>query len=111
MPLAAEWDGLDHGCIHFIASTAGMPIATARLLPDGHIGRIAVLREWRGLGIGRHILERVITVARKNGHSELLLNAQLHALPFYEKLGFEAFGGEFQDAGLPHRTMRRRDKQ
>lgn len=107
VPVGEEWDGRDDACVHFLATSAGTPVGTARLLPDGHIGRMAVLSEWRGQGLGRRILDRVIAVARARGNRELLLAAQLHAIPFYERLGFEAFGDEFQDAGIPHRMMRR----
>lgn len=109
VPLADEWDGRDADCLHFLVSVAdGTPIATARLLPDGHIGRMAVLADWRGRGIGLHLLEDVIAVAGEQGHEELLLNAQTHAIAFYQKAGFEVFGEQFMDAGLPHRAMRRR---
>jgi predicted GNAT family N-acyltransferase len=86
----------------------GHPIGTGRLLPDGHIGRMAVLAAWRGHGVGAALLRRLMALGREAGFREFLLNAQMHALPFYEREGFEAFGEEYMDAGIPHRARRRR---
>ena len=83
-----------------------LPVGTARLLDDGHIGRMAVLRPWRRRGIGSRMLETLIEVARQTGKSGCALNAQTHALGFYERHGFVAEGGIFDDAGIPHRHMK-----
>ncbi|MCG7600957.1 GNAT family N-acetyltransferase [Halomonas sp. McH1-25] len=101
-----EWDGQDPVCLHFLAYLAGQPVGTARLLPDGHIGRVAVLAQARGRGIGLALMHGAIEAARLQGHDEVILAAQLHALPFYERLGFRAYDQEFLDAGIPHRNMR-----
>lgn len=108
VPRELEWDELDEECLHFVAITAdGETVGTARLTPDRHVGRMAILHPWRGYGIGRLLLEAAIGAARERGDRELLLAAQLPALPFYERLGFQAYGPEFEDAGLMHRMMRR----
>ena len=103
-----EWDGIDQDCRHALAQDGERrPIGCARLLPDGHIGRVAVLAEWRGRGVGDALLERMIALARELGHVRVMLNAQTHALAFYARHGFVAFGPEYDDAGIPHRAMER----
>lgn len=106
VPQEEEWDGRDDACVHFLALRDGVPVGTVRLLPDAHIGRVAVLAEARGLGIGAALMRAAIEAARRDGHARIELAAQTHALAFYEHLGFMAFGGEFLDAGIPHRSMR-----
>lgn len=102
-----EWDGRDEHCIHVLAETpAGDAIGTGRLLPDGHIGRMAVLKHWRGRGVGSALLERLVAVAREQGFDRVELSAQTHAIDFYARFGFEALGDEYLDAGIPHRAMR-----
>ena len=105
VPQEEEWDGLDTECLHFLATLNGEPVGTARLLPDGHIGRVAVLSSARGTGIGYQLMEAAIKAAREAGHPHAALSAQLHALAFYERLGFVAHGDVFMDAGIPHREM------
>ena len=106
VPEEEEWDGRDHDCLHFLACHGDRPVGTARLLADGHIGRVAVLARARGSGVGLQLMRAVIEAARRNGHQGVVLDAQTHALAFYEKLGFQAYGEEFLDAGIPHRSMR-----
>ncbi len=107
VPESLEWDGLDPDCQHVMAfNRKGEAIGTGRLLPDGHIGRVAVLREWRGLGAGTAIMRQLIAVAQRAGQSSIRLNAQTPVLEFYESLGFVAFGEAFMEAGIPHRAMR-----
>ncbi len=106
VPVKLEWDGLDPECLHLIAQDAeGNPIGTGRLLPDGHIGRMAVLQEWRGHGVGTALLLALMEAGRKRGFRKLILASQVRAMPFYEKQGFIAEGGVFDDAGIPHRHM------
>ena len=108
VPAALEWDGLDDACLHVLArDAAGEPVATARLLDDGRLGRMAVYRSWRGRGVGTALLEELLTVARERGLAEVWLTAQTRAIGFYERLGFRAHGPEFPDAGIPHRRMTR----
>ncbi|MCO7231391.1 MULTISPECIES: GNAT family N-acetyltransferase [unclassified Cobetia] len=106
VPREEEWDGRDDACEHFLVHLDGRTVGTARLLPDGHVGRVAILSEARGLGLGQRLMEAVIHAARQAGHAEVLLDAQTHALEFYQRLGFTAYGDEFLDAGIPHRSMR-----
>jgi predicted GNAT family N-acyltransferase len=109
VPAELEWDGLDPLCVHFLAFGApGEAIGTARLTPDGHVGRMAVLAPWRGHGVGRALMEAALGEARRRGMRELALNAQTHAQGFYLRLGFVPQGGEFLDAGIPHVRMTRR---
>ena len=109
VPLDLELDGLDAHSTHVLAeSTAGAAIGTARLLPDGHIGRMAVLSAWRGRGVGSALLEALLHEARRRELPEVVLNAQEHALPFYTRFGFVTQGDTFDEAGIPHRTMRLR---
>lgn len=105
VPQEEEWDGLDPECQHFLAVLDGQPVGTARLLPDAHIGRVAVLASARGTGIGVLLMQAAIEAARHAGHPQAALSAQVHALAFYEQLGFVAHGDEFLDAGIPHREM------
>lgn len=108
VPEALEWDGIDGECRHVIAeNAAGEAVGCARLLPDGHIGRVAVLAPARGQGVGNALLESMIVLAAELGHKRVVVNAQTHALAFYERHGFVASGDEFDDAGIPHRTMER----
>lgn len=108
VPEEMEWDGLDEGCIHLLAETAqGDAIGTVRLQADGHIGRMAVLKEWRGRGVGSALLLQSLEIARAMGLDRVVLNAQTSALGFYRKSGFTASGGEFMDAGIPHYRMER----
>lgn len=109
IPEDMEWDAEDALCLHALAEdTAGNPVGTGRLLADGHIGRIAVLADWRGRGVGAAIFEHLIGVAERLGHAELLLNAQAHAVGFYARYGFSPCGPEYLEAGIAHRPMRRR---
>ena len=108
VPLPLEWDGIDPDCQHVLAEDEqGTAIGTGRLLPDGHIGRMAVLRSWRNRGVGSALLRELIAIAGARGMSEVLLNAQTRALMFYEVHGFAAEGDVFLDAGIPHQRMRR----
>jgi predicted GNAT family N-acyltransferase len=101
-----EWDGADAECIHALAEDAGgQAIGCARLLGDGHIGRVAVLASHRGRGVGDALMRYMIALAASLGHRRVVVNAQTHALRFYERLGFAAVGEEYDDAGIPHRTM------
>jgi len=109
VPESLEWDEFDAVSLHVLAETvSGEAVATGRLLPDWHIGRMAVLREWRRRGVGLTVLQTLLAAAKQRGDRIVRLNAQTHALGFYEKAGFVAEGPVFDDAGIPHRTMSRR---
>jgi len=111
VPPELEWDGYDEEAIHFLALENGYPIGTARLLPDGQIGRVSVLRDWRGMSIGAALMQAAITEAERRGLREQRLTAQVHATSFYERLGFEVVSEEFLEAGLPHVEMLRKSSQ
>ncbi|WP_343722775.1 GNAT family N-acetyltransferase, partial [Herbaspirillum seropedicae] len=85
---------------------AGQPLATGRLLPDGHIGRMAVRKAGRGKGVGGAVLQALMQAARARGDREVVLNAQTHAAPFYAAHGFVQEGEIFLEAGIEHITMR-----
>ena len=98
-----EWDAASD---HAIATDAsGRAIATGRLLPDGHIGRMAVLRDWRGHGVGAAVLAALLERATELGMQHAILNAQTHARGFYARFGFTQTGAEFMEAGIPHVGM------
>lgn len=106
VPEELEWDDADAESVHALALDGeGRPIGTGRLLPDGHIGRMAVVREWRRRGVGSAILEWLMASARRQGLGALHLHAQTHALGFYARHGFAAHGETFSEAGIPHRKM------
>ena len=107
VPAELEWDGIDERCLHVLAkTTAGEAIGTGRLLPDGHIGRMAVLKPWRGNGVGSMILAELLNAAREQRHATVELSAQTHAIEFYRRHGFEVVSEEYLEAGILHRTMR-----
>lgn len=107
VPPEIELDEWDERSEHAIAYDASRPVGTGRLLPDGHIGRMAVLRESRGKGVGGRMLEALIERARAHGLQRVALNAQTHAAPFYARFGFAVTGQEFVEAGIPHLAMER----
>ena len=107
VPAEIELDQMDPKSLHAVAFYGGDPIATGRLLPDGHIGRMAVLQAWRGRGIGGRILAKLMEAARARGDREVVLSAQVHAMAFYRAHGFVEQGAEYMDAGIPHVDMRR----
>jgi predicted GNAT family N-acyltransferase len=108
IPEELEWDEFDAQSVHAIAEdAAGGPIGCGRLLPDGHIGRMAVISDWRGRGVGAALLLRLIELARERGDARVLLNAQTQAMPFYARFGFTPVGAEYEEAGIPHWTMER----
>jgi predicted GNAT family N-acyltransferase len=108
VPRDIELDEMDPRCIHAVAFADKKAVATGRLLPDGHIGRMAVLKQWRGRGIGGQILNALLDEARARGHREAVLSAQVHATAFYRAHGFVEEGAEYLEAGIAHRDMRRR---
>lgn len=110
VPPEIEVDGDDPTATHFLAFDNNYAIGTARLLPDGHIGRVAVLKDWRGLGVGDLLLEAAIQEAERKGLTEQFLSAQVHATAFYERHGFNVVSSEFLEAGIPHVDMLRKQK-
>ncbi|MEU6594914.1 GNAT family N-acetyltransferase [Streptomyces sp. NPDC046881] len=116
-----EYDAYDAVAVHVLAVREdGLPLGTGRLLHGeaaagktggdpavGSLGRLAVSREARGLGVGAALVRAIEDAARARGLTAVDLHAQTHALGFYERLGYAAYGPEFPDAGIPHRAMRR----
>ena len=108
VPVELELDEFDPLSCHALALAGDEAVGTGRLLPDGHIGRMAVLAGWRGRGVGALLLQALIDEAKRRGMARVVLNAQTHALGFYARFGFVPEGEEYEEAGLPHRTMSRR---
>ncbi|GAA2986357.1 GNAT family N-acetyltransferase [Streptomyces drozdowiczii] len=121
VPEEIEYDAYDADAVHVIAVAAdGTALGTGRLLHGpaaaahngvdptvGSLGRLAVSKEARGLGVGAALVRAIEDAARNQGLAAVDLHAQTHALRFYERLGYEPYGPEFMDAGIPHRAMRR----
>lgn len=108
VPAALERDALDPQCVHVIArDEGGNAIGTGRLTPDHRIGRMAVLRDWRGRGVGDALLLALMEQARERGWREVALNAQASAIGFYARHGFLPHGERFMEAGIEHLAMRR----
>ena len=108
VPIEMEMDEFDPRSLHALAySPTGEAIGTGRLLPDGHIGRLAVIRDWRGKRVGGSLLELLVTAARERGDAEVALSAQTHAMGFYRRHGFAERGEVYLEAGIPHQEMRR----
>ena len=121
VPQELEYDVYDAVATHVLAVREdGTPLGTGRLLYGeavaaktdgdltvGSLGRLAVTEEARGLGVGVALVRAIEDAARARGLAAVDLHAQTHALGFYERLGYEAYGPEFPDAGIPHRAMRR----
>ena len=109
VPPGIELDDVDAKCVHAVAfDLEGKAIGTGRLLPDGHIGRMAVTKEWRRRGIGAELLTALMDEARKRGHKDVVLAAQLQAMEFYRSFGFEAEGKVYEDAAILHQSMRKK---
>ncbi|MEV7417972.1 GNAT family N-acetyltransferase [Streptomyces sp. NPDC089919] len=113
VPEELEYDTRDAVAVHVLATGPQGPLGTGRLLTGieeagvGTLGRLAVTRAARGLGVGAALVRAIETEAARIGLTAVDLHAQTHALGFYERLGYAAYGPEFDDAGMPHRAMRR----
>ena len=108
VPEDEEWDGLDPKCDQVLAEGPnGEAVGTGRLTAEGKLGRMAVRRDFRARGVGTAMLQVLLDLARNRGLRRIILDAQLRAVSFYEKLGFVAEGPVFMDAGIPHRRMTR----
>ncbi len=109
VPAALEMDGRDGDCSHVLAEIAGgEAIGTGRLMPDGRIGRMAVLAAWRGKGVGAAMLVALMAEAKRRGIRETYLHSQSHAKDFYARHGYVIEGDEYLEAGIPHVGMRAR---
>lgn len=105
VPAILEWDGLDEGACHLLAMFENKPIACARIVDYKIIGRMAVLKHWRGMGLGMALLLEAIKICKSQGSKTILLSAQTHAIGFYSHAGFKVVSDEYLDANIPHVDM------
>ena len=105
VPEDLEWDDDDKSCVHILVTDNNTPIATGRIKMDGHIGRMAVLKSYRGKGVGSTVLKALIDFSKTLKMKSVYLHAQITAVPFYDKHGFKISSEEFMDAGIPHKSM------
>jgi predicted GNAT family N-acyltransferase len=102
-----DFDGQDHAAVHALVICQGQIGGTGRMLADGHIGRLAVLKAYRGQGLGTKAVLALIKEAESRGMNRVYLGAQRHAAGFYEKLGFSAYGEPYMEANIQHILMER----
>ncbi len=108
VPETLEWDGQDADAFHFLASIDNAEnVGTARLLKNGRIGRMAVLKNFRSQGIGTALMHAILALAKEKGLPSVYLHAQVSAIAFYQRFGFTTTGAEFSEAGIPHCKMRK----
>jgi predicted GNAT family N-acyltransferase len=108
VPAAIELDRDDDRAIHFLATSDGRAVGTARVVShhgSAKIGRMAVLKSYRGKGVGKKLLQRAVATAKQLGARTIYLHAQVPVIEFYEKLRFRCVGPVFDEAGIPHRKM------
>ncbi len=105
VPEELELDDDDPTAWHAVVFKDGQAIATGRLLRNGKIGRLAILREYRGLGLGSELLKTLVSYGRQEGIKQFFLHAQTSAIGFYERLGFKAIAPVFNEAGIDHIKM------
>ncbi|PSV12885.1 GNAT family N-acetyltransferase [Photobacterium leiognathi] len=100
-----EFDNLDSEAVHVLVMDGEQPLGTGRILADGHIGRIAIMKAARGQGLGAKVVRALVEYAQQQGYPRVDLGAQTHAVDFYRKLGFMPYGDEFMEANIPHQAM------
>ena len=105
VPVDLEWDETDETAVHLLASLDGQAVACARVVPEGYIGRMAVLPQWRGQGIGEALLLQAINICRQFEVTHARLSAQTHAIGFYQQAGFEVCSEPYLDANILHVDM------
>lgn len=106
VPIELEWDEFDNDSTHIIAYYDNKPVGTARLLSDGHIGRMAVLKPYRNRKVGQNMLKYILKIAQNKSINNIELSAQEHAVGFYKKYGFSVVSDVYLDAGIPHFNMK-----
>ncbi|MFT7145087.1 MAG: putative GNAT family N-acyltransferase [Alphaproteobacteria bacterium] len=105
-----EFDGLDDTCTHYLAKVAGIVAGTVRLreisIDEIKIERLCVAKDYRGHGVGRQIMKKILKDIQDKNIKTVLLSGQTHALGFYQSFGFKPYGDEFMDARIPHRNFK-----
>ncbi len=105
VPVELEWDGLDAHCTQLLALSGDEAVGTARMTAAGKVGRMAVLKPWRGQGVGSQLLSKLIVMGREAQLPYVTLDAQVTAIAFYQRFGFRVVSQSFIDAGIEHQTM------
>ncbi len=100
-----EWDDIDESAVHLLAMLSNQPIACLRIIDYQKIGRMAVLKHWRGMGLGTALLHEAIKICKLHGSKNIRLSAQTHAIHFYQQAGFKQTSGEYCDVHIPHVDM------
>ena len=100
-----EWDELDAGAVHLLATFENQPIACLRIIQYQKIGRMAVIKQWRGMSLGATLLQKAIEICKNHGSKNIRLSAQTHAVNFYLKAGFKQISDEYCDVDIPHVDM------
>ena len=101
-----EWDEIDASAVHLLATFENQPIACLRIIHYQKIGRMAVIKQWRGVGLGAILLQNAISICKERGSKSIYLSAQTHAIHFYQKAGFKQMSEEYCDVDIPHVDMR-----
>ena len=100
-----EWDDIDSSAVHLLALHDNKAIGCLRIIKHEKIGRMAVLKPWRGKGVGNMLLKQAIELCRQHGSKQIVLSAQTHAIHFYQQAGFQMTSGEYTDVQIPHVDM------
>ena len=100
-----EWDEIDTTAVHLLAMSENLPIACLRIIKYQKIGRMAVLKDYRAMGLGMALLLEAIKICKKQGTKNIYLTAQTHAIGFYKRVGFKEVSAVYQDANIPHVDM------
>jgi predicted GNAT family N-acyltransferase len=100
-----EWDDIDASAVHLLAMYENQPVACLRIIHYQKIGRMAVIKQWRGIGLGAALLEKAISICKEHGSKNIHLSAQTHAINFYQKAGFTQISAEYTDVDIPHVDM------
>jgi predicted GNAT family N-acyltransferase len=100
-----EWDKIDDHAVHLLARYENQPVACLRIIQYQKIGRMAVLKHWRGIGLGATLLREAINICKNHGSKFIRLSAQTHAIEFYKKAGFKQISEEYCDVDIPHVDM------
>ena len=100
-----EWDEIDASAMHLLATYENQPIACLRIIHYQKIGRMAVIKQWRGIGLGAALLQKAISICKEHGSKSIYLSAQTHAISFYQKTGFKQTRDEYCDVDIPHVDM------